>query len=178
MEQWKEEALKIEFLSSSVSNLFRGVGHFLEGIIQIIEVVFQIFILLVLTTFTLASFPLIKSTLFELFPLRHRSFVEELTGKLDASIGGYLRAKALEALIMGFSVWAALSIVGVPEALSLGFLAMVFNPIPYLGPFMATITATLMALVTLGWQEGLIVLIIMQILEQVVCNILRSYAAF
>ncbi len=172
LEQWKEEALKIEFLSSSVSNLFRGVGHFLEGIIQIIEVVFQIFILLVLTTFTLASFPLIKSTLFELFPLRHRSFVEELTGKLDVSIGGYLRAKTLEALIMGFSVWAALSIVGVPEALSLGFLAMVFNPIPYLGPFMATITATLMALVTLGWQEGLIVLIIMQILEQVDGNIL------
>ncbi len=172
LEKWKEEALKVEFLSSSVSNLFRGVGQFLEGIVHLLEIVFQVFILLVLTTFTLASFPLIKSSLFELFPLRHRIFVEELAGKLDTSVGGYMRAKALEAFIMGLSVWATLLIIGVPEAISLGFLAMIFNPIPYLGPFMATITATVMTLVTLGWQKALIVLIVMQILEQVDGNLL------
>ncbi len=172
LEKWKEEALKVEFLSNSVSNLFRGVGQFLESIIHLLEMVFQVFILLVLTTFTLASFPLIKSSLFELFPLRHRFFIEELTSKLDSSVGGYMRAKALEAFIMGIAVWAALFVIGVPEAISLGFLAMIFNPIPYLGPFMATITATVMALVTLGWQEALVVLIVMQILEQIDGNIL------
>ena len=133
---------------------------------------FQVFILLILTTFTLASFPLIKSSLFELFPLRHRSLVEELTSKLDASVGGYMRAKALEAFVMGLAVCIALLIIGVPEAIALGFVAMIFNPIPYLGPFMATITATVMALVTLGWQKALMVLIVMQILEQIDGNVL------
>ncbi len=169
---WQEEILKLEFLSASASNLFQGVGSIVKGLTHFIERFFQTFVFFMLTTFMLIGLPKIKKGLLNIFPERNRKFVLDLANKLDVSVGGYIRAKFIEAFIMGFVVWIVLSIIGVPESASLGFFALVLNPIPYLGPLTATLISSLITLSTLGWQKALIVLIIMQILEQLDGNLL------
>ncbi len=107
---WQEEILKLEFLSANASNLFQGVGNVLNGIAHFVEGFFQTFVFFMLTTFMLIGLPKIKKGLLNIFPERNRKFVLDLAHKLDVSVGGYVRAKFIEAFIMGFVVW----IVGSP----------------------------------------------------------------
>ena len=172
VEKLQQEFLAGDSLSKNSDSILKGAGTFLAEIAHILEIVAQTFILLILTAFTLGSFPVIKKSFFGLFPERHKPFAEELMGKVDVSVGGYLRAKILEAFIMGVVIWLTLLVLRVPEAAQLGFLAMALNPIPYLGPFLTTIIITFTALVALGWQKALIVFIIMQIIEQLDGNLL------
>ncbi len=73
--------------------------------------------------------------------LRPRYF--DLTKKADQAVGGYLRGQLLITVLLGFMIWVGLSLVGVPLALAISFLAAIFNLVPYLGPIVGVIPAVL-----------------------------------
>ncbi len=145
-------------LQNTLFGVLGSIGHLFESIVQF-------FLLFFLTAFMLAGFPQLLKALLILFPLRFHPIVREVAHKADITIGGYIRAKLIEATIMGFMVWISLSLIGIPQAASLAFIAALFNPVPYIGPFVSTITATLMAL-TMGWIYALVTFIVMTALEQ------------
>ncbi len=151
-----EAALKT--LQNTLFGVLGSIGHLFESIVQF-------FLLFFLTAFMLAGFPQLLHALLSLFPSRLHKMVCEIGNKADITIGGYIRAKLIEATIMGFLVWACLSLIGIPQAASLALIAALFNPVPYIGPFISTITATLMAL-TVGWIYAFITFIVMTALEQ------------
>ncbi len=151
-------------LQNTLFGVLGSIGHLFESIVQF-------FLLFFLTAFMLAGFPHLLKALLILFPLRYHPIVQEVASKADITIGGYIRAKLIEATIMGFMVWISLSLIGIPQAASLALIAALFNPVPYIGPFVSTITATLMAL-TIGWIYGFITFIVMTILEQLDGNVI------
>lgn len=147
-----------------VNQFISGTGAFFTGL-------FNVFILLVFTAFTLSSYPSIAKALIEFFPKRNQAFARDMGNKLDAAMGGYIRSKMLESMIMFVIASLVLTLLGVPNALALGLVNALLNAVPYAGPLIATAIEALVAL-TVSWQLALIVLIVMFIIEQIDGNVI------
>lgn len=77
----------------------------------------------------------------------YRPEIEELGRRLDAVWKSFFRGQILLSLVVGFIVFIATSLLGLPGALVLGILAGILEVIPNLGPVLALIPAVLVALV-------------------------------
>ncbi len=160
--EWPNTVLP--WLQDRMTGFLRGIGGFLGVILQAI-------LIFILVGYILVSYPTITNDLLKIIPPRQQALARELTDKLDIVVGGYIRAKVIEALIVGLVTWLSLSIIGVPSALSIGFVAALLNPIPYLGPIIATIPAVLLA-ISQGWTVVIITAIVMVVIQQLDGNVL------
>ena len=138
-------AASTERLAGVGSNIFSSVLGIVGGVVQTA-------VFLVLTVFLLYDFPTLNRTFFRAFPRRYQTGVIELLRKLDLSVGGYIRGQLLVSVVVGVAICLGMTILGVPFALGIGFLAGVFNIVPYLGPVIAFIPAALLTL-TLGGSQ-------------------------
>jgi putative permease len=77
----------------------------------------------------------------------------DLQHQLNEQMGGFIRARFLEAAIVGGVVWLGLQIAGFPYASLLGVFAGLTNLIPYLGPLIGAVPAVLIALIS---EDGMI----------------------
>lgn len=141
----------LESALSALGELFARVGSNVVGAVtSLIGGVLQAVVLLFLTVFLLYDFPGFNRTFLRAFPRRYQGGAKELFGKLDLSVGGYIRGQFLVSLIVALVIWVGMSLLGVPLAFGIAFLAGVFNLVPFLGPIVAFIPAALLSL-TLGW---------------------------
>ncbi len=67
--------------------------------------------------------------------------------QLNDQIGGFIRARLFEGLIVGAVVWLGLQIMGFPYAGLIGLAAGVTNLIPYVGPIIGALPAMIICLV-------------------------------
>ncbi len=72
--------------------------------------------------------------------------------QINDQMGGFIRARFIEAAIVGLVVWAGLAIIGFPFALVLAIFAAVTNLIPYIGPIIGAVPAVIIALVSTEGQ--------------------------
>ncbi|WP_432483792.1 AI-2E family transporter [Kineococcus esterisolvens] len=97
----------------------------------------------------------------------------ELGMRIWATIRGYILSQAavafVDALFIGIGLW----IVGVPFALPLAVTIFFAAFIPIVGAVVTGVLATLVALVTLGWVQALIVLGIVLLVQQLEGNVLQ-----
>jgi predicted PurR-regulated permease PerM len=163
--QQQQDAI-IFWLQGRARTLVRGIGVFFGGLGQGIVILF-------LTAFMISSYSAIQQSIYHFFPQRNREFIEDLASKLDKSVGGYVRAQVLRAVIVGIVLWIVFLIIGVPKAAALAFVSAILNPIPYLGPSLATIPAVLSAL-TVSWQAALITLIACVVIQVLDGNVLQT----
>lgn len=71
-----------------------------------------------------------------------------LRHQINDQLGGFIRARFLEAAIVGAVVWIGLQILGFPYATVLALFAAATNLIPYIGPIIGAIPAILIAMVS------------------------------
>lgn len=83
----------------------------------------------------------------KLFPVAKRERVWEVLGGINEMLRWWLVGKAGSMLFIGVLTWIALSILGVPLALTLGLIAGLFSFIPNFGPILAAIPAVLIAFI-------------------------------
>lgn len=86
------------------------------------------------------------------FPAHYRTYIDEKIEAIHGKIGQWARGQLLLGLSVGLLAFLALTILGMPYALTLAVLAGFTEFIPYVGPFIAAIPAVLIALT----QEGLL----------------------
>ena len=166
LENWRTFA--IAWAQQAATRFFKGIGGF-------VGILLQTGLVFVLAGYIMQSFPSITKNMLKVFPPRRQPFVAELGEKLDLAVGGYIRAKVIEALIVGAVVWIALVLIGVNLALPIAVVAAILNPIPYLGPAIATVPAVLVALDSgdeLNIVKGVVTLVIMLIIQQLDGNVL------
>ncbi len=70
-----------------------------------------------------------------------------LQHQIMEQMGGFIRARLLESVIVGFVIWVGLGIIQFPYALILAVFAALMNLIPYLGPLIGIVPGVLIALV-------------------------------
>jgi predicted PurR-regulated permease PerM len=87
----------------------------------------------------------IRKGLFQLVPNRMFETFFLITTHITTAISDYLRAKLLEALLVGLLVMIGLAMLRNPYAIVLGILAGITNIIPYAGPIIGALPGILLA---------------------------------
>lgn len=129
----------LEFLQGSgLSLISRAVG--------VVGNVFESFLVFVLGGYMLFAFPAVGKTLLEVFPVRVQPIMLELSKDVSTAVGGYIRGQIIIALSIGVLIGLGLTIIGLPLGLAIGFIAGLFNIVPYLGAVIAITPAILLAL--------------------------------
>jgi len=82
-------------------------------------------------------------------PLKHEEYILDLWSRAQVKIGLWFRGQLLLGLIVGFTVFVGLWIIGVKYALTLGLLTALFEIIPFFGPILSAVPGVL-----LGFAEG------------------------
>ncbi|MGE3974015.1 MAG: AI-2E family transporter [Bdellovibrionales bacterium] len=70
-----------------------------------------------------------------------------LTHQINQQMGGFIRAKALESVIVATVTWIGLALIGFPYSTLLAVFAGITNLIPYVGPIIGMVPAFVIALV-------------------------------
>lgn len=126
-----------------------------SGIFTVAGVVFDLFVVLILTLYFLAGFPKIKSAGYRLAPASQRLRVTDLGDKILKQMGGYLSGATLIALQAGLVAGVFATIVGLPYPWAIALGAMLFDFVPVVGPIIVGVSMTL-----LGFTESITVGII------------------
>lgn len=90
-----------------------------------------------------------------------------------ASLVGYVRATALVAVADAVGIGIGLTLIGVPLALPLSALVFLGGFVPIVGAVASGSVAVLVALVTSGWVNALLVVLVVLLVQQVEGHILQ-----
>ncbi len=89
---------------------------------------------------------LYREGLLHLVPARHRRRATEAVGAVAFNLRWWLLGQVFLMIAIGVSTGVGLWVIGVPLAMTLGIIAGVFELVPYLGPWLSAVPASLMAL--------------------------------
>ncbi len=103
------------------------------------------FIIPPLTFVLLNEGPAIRRGFFQLVPNRYFEAFFLISTQITHAISDYIRAKLLEAVLVGTLVTIGLALIHAPYAIVLGIVAGITNIIPYLGPFLGAAPGVLLA---------------------------------
>ena len=108
----------------------------------------------------------------ELVPNAYFELCLNLLHQINGQIGGYIRGLILATTVVGALSVGGLMLIGVPYALPVGIIAGLANMIPFLGPIIGIVSASIVALAT-GGGFGMVghVLIVFALI-QLIDNIL------
>ncbi|GAA4094982.1 AI-2E family transporter [Nocardioides kongjuensis] len=129
-----------------LSALFGGALGF--GL-KVVSALFNLFVIVVLTLYFLASLKTTTGALYKLAPASRRERVAKLGDKVIANIGGYVSGAFLVALCAGLSSLVFLSLTDVREyAVALAFVVAVLDVIPMIGATLGAVIVSAIAFAT------------------------------
>ncbi len=126
-----------KYQSSLLGSLFGVASGVAEG-----------FATFILAIYMMLDYDKIGLTLLRIFPRTWQPFVLDLSGNVSTAVGGYLKGQILIATFVGVFIGIGLTLAGIPSAPAIGFLAALFNIVPYLGVVISIIPALLLAATT------------------------------
>lgn len=134
-------------INTMLGNLLSGsTDAIVGGATSIISGTALFLFILLASAYFLVDYERITANFYRIVPVRWRPLYSDITSKADVALGGYLRGQLLICLALGVMIWLGLEIMGVPLALSIGFIAGAFNIVPYLGPILGAVPGVLLAL--------------------------------
>ncbi|MGM7668594.1 AI-2E family transporter [Microbacterium sp. A93] len=155
-----------DYASGLASGTLTGISaatNFLTGLVLMIVVLF----------FLLKDGPKINSFMLRWFRGETRAKLAESVDRSSEVLGGYVRGTATVAAVDAVLIGVGLLVVGVPLALPLAVVTFIGAFIPIVGATAAGILAALVALVTTGPVEALIVVAIVVGVNQIEGNLLQ-----
>jgi predicted PurR-regulated permease PerM len=140
----------IEDANLSIRQLLTGTAIF-DRATDFLTSAIGVFAGLVLTFFTAIYLALdpksYKENFIRLIPTSNRKRAEEIINLIGGRLSAWLGGQLLLGLVVGIITTIGLTIIGVPNALALGFLAGVFELVPIFGPILAAIPAIIIAFI-------------------------------
>ncbi|MFD3540257.1 AI-2E family transporter [Streptomyces sp. NPDC058662] len=153
-------------VGSAVSTVVTGVSSVFNGLVTAILALFLMF-------FFLKDGPRFLPWLTRQLPGRLSTHVPVVAARSWDTLGSFVRSQAfvglLDAVFIGLGLW----IVGVPLVLPLAVLTFVSAFVPIVGALFAGLVAVLIALVSNGLTDALIVLAIIVVVQQLEGNVFQ-----
>jgi len=137
---------------------------------SIIDVILVIF----MSIYWLIATPALSQFALSLFPPRYRRRANDVMDAMGQTMGGYVRATAINGVIIGVMTYVGLLVIGVQYTLVLAVLAGLGEFLPVVGPIFAAIPAIAIALVD-SPQQAIIVTIFFIALQQLESNLLVPF---
>lgn len=151
-----------ERIEEEVNKFFTNpdaLGGVFGGVLSVGTVIanglFGALIILVLTLYFLSSLPSMKMWAYRLAPRSRRRRVESLSEEITSSVGNYVFGQAIVAVLDATYAFIVMSIAGIPFSVLLGFVVALLAFIPLVGPPIALVLVSLIAL-TVSWQTAVV----------------------
>ncbi|HHX01515.1 MAG TPA: AI-2E family transporter [Firmicutes bacterium] len=155
-----------------IQQLVEGVAQRIAGIlVGMFSQIISLLIAPILAFYLLRDLEVIKRRTIMSIPKQYRLTVYKLCKEMNRVLNGFIRGQLVNALLVGSLIAIGLAVLGVKYALFIGLLAGVFNIIPYFGPVIGFIPASLFALakspISVLW-----VLVLFIVVNQLEANII------
>ncbi|MBU0728012.1 AI-2E family transporter [Patescibacteria group bacterium] len=139
---------------SSLTNTLRDVatkltdvaGNAIGAVFAVFNGIFNMLLVLILTFFMVVSKKNTSNFFHSLFPRKYSSYISIKSKEVSNKIGEWIRGQMLLAIVMGILSFAVFKIIGLNFALTLAMVSALAEFIPYLGPLITFVSATLIAL--------------------------------
>lgn len=141
------------------------VSHLLEGF----------FIVMFSTFFFLSAGHRIWAWLLRMLPFGARGPLDNAARSGWVTLGHYVRATSIVAIVDGVGVGVGAAVLGVPLALPLGVLVFLGAFIPVIGALVTGMLAVAVALVAQGWVIAVAVLGVVILVNQLEAHILQPF---
>jgi predicted PurR-regulated permease PerM len=117
--------------------------------LKVLSLLGNVFVVVVLTLYFLASLPTIKHAMYQLAPSSRRERVSKLGDQIVRGIGGYVSGAFVIALLAGVSTLVFLVIIGLGEyAVALALVVALLDVIPMIGATLGAIIVCAIAFAT------------------------------
>ncbi|URM88738.1 AI-2E family transporter [Streptomyces sp. MRC013] len=153
-------------VGSMVTAVVAGVGTVVDGVVTAVLALFLMF-------FFLKDGPRFLPWLARQFPGRLATDVPVVAARIWETLGAFVRSQAfvglLDAVLIGTGLW----FLDVPLVLPLAVLTFVSAFVPIVGALFAGLVAVLIALVSNGLADALIVLAVIVVVQQIEGNVFQ-----
>ena len=143
-------------ISGAASWILNRIGRLVETITaysgRLIWLIIAVILIPFITFFLLKDGQSIRRTAMKVIPSKYSETAVELLQKIDRQIGGYIRGRLAESIIMSILTIIGLRILNIKYYLVIGGIAGFANLIPYIGPVMIAIPAVILA----AYQHGML----------------------
>ena len=154
-----------------------NVSEYIKGIVSAAGVVFDIFVIIVVSVYILLERRDIKSFITNLtnaiFEKETNQKLRNFYAKTNHIFYSYISSQILDGFIVGVIVAIIMNIMGITYATLLGFMIGLFNIIPYFGAIVAVIVAGIITIFTDGLSTALWMTLIIIIVQQLDANVLN-----
>ncbi len=150
------------------SGVFTGVGAATSALVTAFTAV-------VVTFFLLKDGPRFIPWLRRTVGKPGEPHVAEVLDRVWSTLGGFIRMQALVSLVDAVLIGAGLVILGIPLAYALAIITFIGGFVPFVGAFVAGGLAVLIALVSNGPVDALIVLGLILAVQQLEGNVLQPW---
>jgi predicted PurR-regulated permease PerM len=151
---------------SWVTAVFTGVNTVIDGVVTAVLAVFLMF-------FFLKDGPRFLPWLTRQLPGRLATDIPTVAERGWDTLGAFVRSQALVGLLDAVFIGIGLWVLGVPLVLPLAVLTFVSAFVPIVGALFAGFVAVLIALVSNGLTDALIVLVIIIVVQQLEGNVFQ-----
>ena len=161
------------FLDQITSKLSTVAGGLINAIISIFGGIVSAVTVFVLTYYFLVEEETVKKSVIKIIPESNRQKLIETIDKVSIKLGDWLRGVLTLMIVVGVVDGAALWILGVPFALTLGIISGLLEVIPVVGPIFAALTAAFVAFISgIALWKIIVILGIYILVQQLENNIL------
>ncbi len=147
----------------TAKNVLLTIGGYIVGVIVNLVLVLVIGFLWLITSERLKRFVV------DLLPLRHQALAGDVFGEMGQRMGGFLRATAINMVVVGVLTGVACTALGLPSPVLLGIFAGLTAAIPLVGPFLGIVPPFLLGL-TLGTGHAVLVLVVLLVVQLIDAN--------
>jgi predicted PurR-regulated permease PerM len=166
VEQDDIDRIRKEVGGGAGATLSSAGGGIASGVFVAFEVVFALFLGLVITFFVVKDGRRFVAYLIDRLPEDRRDVSRRMAKRGWDSIGGYLRGAATLGVIEGIVIAVTLRLVGAELAVPMGALTFIGAFVPFLGAIAAGVLAVLVALATGGLGAAVIVAVVVLVVQQ------------
>ena len=128
-------------LNSLGENLPGTLSNVVGTLFDIFGGIFSVLLVLVLTFYFTVQEGAMKGFLQSVTPIKAQPYLMRLYSRIQVKLGQWLRGQLILSVVIFTLTFIGLTILGVPYALILAFIAGLFEIVPMIGPWMSAIPA-------------------------------------
>lgn len=157
-----------DMINQLSKNLVSSIGSFIgvlaNAVLVLVIVPFILF-------YMLRDGHKLESLILNTFNKKHGKQVQVILSDIDKTLSSYIQGQGIVCLCVGLLCFITFLIIGLDYALLLAVVAGVTNIIPYLGPWIGTIPAVIVALFK-SPVTALLVIVLVVIIQQIESNLI------
>ncbi len=173
VEGWFGGTLRVQDKLGEVVNA--GIRTLSEGLARVIgslNSLVDIFLIPVITFYLLKDKNLLLRDISAAMREPFRSRVKEVARGINRLLSGYVKGKLIISFFIGLFTGLGCMLIGLPNALTIGIIAGLFDLVPYFGPYLGGILPVLIALIGPTPIKALWVVLLILVIQQVESNLI------